>query len=366
MIGTRGLPPSYGGVERAVAALADELASRGLRVTVYGRAGYCDRALHDWHGVRQISLPCIRTKHLEAISHTALATAHALASREFDLIHFHATGPALFASLARLAGKASVATVQGLDWRREKWGPVARTVLRLAARTAATVPNATIVVSRQLQHLLHVTYSVDATYIPNGVDLSDLGAADQSLEGLSSDGYVLFLGRIVPEKQVHLLIEAFARLDTDKLLVIAGPSSHSDRYVRYVEDLAAGDDRVRIVGPRYGAEKGWLLSNASVFVQPSTIEGLPIALLEALGVGARTIVSDIPENVEAITLGGVRFGHVFRSKDADDLRRAIQEVLEMPADATADAGERVRREYAWNRIATETEQVYRRALTKAC
>ena len=367
MIGTRGLPASDGGVERSVEALSRELVRRGHRVTVYGRRGYCDPRLR-WHeGIRQIPLPQANTKHLEAISHTALATSHALTRGDYDLVHFHATGPSLLSWVPQLKGIPTVATIQGMDWKREKWGPPAKGVLRLAARVASTVPDETIVVSRVLQGLLMEYYGRESHYIPNGVDLT--GMTDvQPVKGLGERPFALFLGRIVPEKQVHVLIEAFSRLQGDFQLAIAGSSSHSDEYVERVSKLAAADKRVVLLGSRYGAEKAWLLENATVFVQPSTIEGLPIALLEALACDQVTIVSDIPENVEAVTVqDDGPYGVVFRTGDVEDLAQKLNQALSpgsrLPSD-TPRVGQLVRDKYNWKHLAEQTELVYRRALDR--
>jgi glycosyltransferase involved in cell wall biosynthesis len=365
MIGTRGLPATDGGVEMSVEGLSRELVKRGHSVTVYGRRGYCDPAVGVSGGMRQISLGQINTKHLEAISHTALATGHAVFRGNYDVVHFHATGPSLLSWLPQLGGTPTVATIQGMDWRREKWGTLARLVLRLAARVASTVPNETIVVSRVLQRILMERYGRASNYIPNGVDLKST-TLSKPIAGLGDRPFALFLGRLVPEKQVHLLIDAFSYVEGDFQLAIAGSSSHSDDYVAAISRLAAEDDRVTLLGSRYGAEKAWLLRNATVFVQPSTIEGLPIALLEALACGRLTIVSDIPENVEAITVkDDLPQGLVFRTGDSKDLTRKLGQALlpdsRLPADGSL-VGQMVRERYDWERLAEQTEAVYRHAL----
>jgi glycosyltransferase involved in cell wall biosynthesis len=365
MIGGRGLPASDGGVEMSVQALSRELVRRGHRVTVYGRRAYCDPELYVQDGVRQIPLGQINTKHLEAISHTGLATGHAITLGHYDVVHFHATGPALLSWMPHLTGIPTVATIQGMDWKREKWGPFAREVLRLGARVASTVPDETIVVSRVLRRLLMESYGRDSHYIANGVDLSSM-TSSKPVAGLGERPFALYVGRIVPEKQVHLLIRAFSRLPGDFQLAIAGSSSHSDDYVDEVRRIAAADPRVMLLGSRYGAEKAWLLRHAAVFVQPSTIEGLPIALLEALACDRFTIVSDIPENIEAVTLQDDRpYGLVFRTGDVDDLTKKLGQIL-LPGGRllaeTPPVGELVRDRYGWEHLAKLTEAVYLKAL----
>jgi glycosyltransferase involved in cell wall biosynthesis len=360
MIGLRGVPATYGGVERAVEELTAHLAARGHDITVYARAAYSEPGRTTHRGVKIKRLPQINTKHLEAASHTALALVHALASRRFDVIHLHATGPGAMSAVPRLARVPVVVTIQGLDWRREKWGWGARAALRLASSLAVKAPNRAIVVSRELERYYRDELDVTTSYIPNGVDSEPAPVAETML-GLESDAYVLFLGRLVPEKHVHTLLRAYRRVPGSVPLVIAGPGSHSPEYVEDLARLAGEDDRVRMLGPRYGEEKAWLLHNAAAFVQPSSIEGLPIALLEALAAGCYPVVSSIPENLEPVTVDGAQLGASFPVGDEGALSEVLQAVLER-TDRRA-TGERlsrhVRREYDWSVIAARTEEVYR-------
>lgn len=365
MIGTRGLPATHGGVERAVEALAKRLAARGHQITVYGRRGYCASAGEvDSLGIKQIVLPALNTKHLEAVTHTTLSTTDALLRERYDIVHFHATGPALFAAAMRLRKVATIATVHGLDWKREKWGPFASGVLKLAARAAATIPTETVVVSRQIQKDLNAAYGTSSTYIPNGVDFADLEVDPIPVEGLIPGRFILFLGRLVPEKQPHILIEAFRDIDTDSRLVIAGPAQHAARYEEQLRRAAGADERVVIAGPRYGGEKAWLLRNARVFVQPSTLEGFPIAPLEALAAGTEVLVSDIPENVEATTIEDQPYARTFRATDVENLRARLREYLGATDRLCPDAHTAAHAAFDWDVIARETEQVYRKALGK--
>lgn len=359
MIGLRGIPATYGGVERAVEELSAQLVERGHEVTVYARSGYSDTDVHEHRGVRVVHLPQVNTKHLEAASHSAVAMTHALASRRFDVIHLHATGPGALSPLARLAGTPTVVTVQGLDWRREKWGPAARTVLQLAAACSARFPDRTIVVSRELKRYFAEHHGADAVYIPNGVrEEPDSGAPPQP--DLAPDRFVLFLGRLVPEKHVHTLIRAYGRVEGDVPLVIAGPDSHSPDYVAELRTLAARDPRVRLLGPQYGSDKAWLMRNALAFVQPSSIEGLPIALLEALAAGRYPIVSSIPENLEPVTVGDETLGRTVAVGDEAELGEAIASAIAAPDRAAVGhrLRDHVREEYDWSAIAEATEATY--------
>jgi glycosyltransferase involved in cell wall biosynthesis len=280
-------------------------------------------------------------------------------SRKFDVVHLHATGPGALSPLVRLARMPVVVTVQGLDWRREKWGRGARAVLRLAAMVAAKAPHRTIVVSRELERHFREQHGAHTVYIPNGVNV-DNEAGESPRPDLRPDGFVLFLGRLVPEKHVHTLIRAYRQVDGDMPLVIAGPDSHCPSYVDELEALAEDDPRVRLLGPQYGAAKAWLMHNALAFVQPSSIEGLPIALLEALSAARYPIVSSIPENLEPVTVGGKQMGLSVEVGDEAALAQAINVAKSSP-DRRA-VGDRlsahVREVYDWREIASATEAVY--------
>jgi glycosyltransferase involved in cell wall biosynthesis len=363
MIGLRGIPATYGGVERAVEELSAQLVDRGHEVTVYARSAYSNADVHEHRGVRVVHLPQVNTKHLEAASHSAVAMAHALATRQFDVIHLHATGPGALSPLARLAGTPTVVTVQGLDWRREKWGPAARTVLQLAAACSARFPNRTIVVSRELKRYFAERHGADAVYIPNGVNEEpEEGTPPQP--DLAPDRFVLFLGRLVPEKHVHTLIRAYSRVEGDLPLVIAGPDSHSPDYLAELRTLAARDPRVRLLGPQYGSDKAWLMRNALAFVQPSSIEGLPIALLEALAAGRYPIVSSIPENLEPVTVGDETLGRTVQVGNEEELGAAIASAIAAPDRAVVGhrLRDHVRDAYDWSSIAEATEATYRDVL----
>lgn len=363
MVGLRGIPATHGGVERAVEELSAALVERGHHVTVFARRAYSDPALTTHRGVEVEHLAQINTKHLEAISHTALAVSTVLRQRRYDIVHFHATGPSLLSFIPRLTGVSTVSTVHGLDWRREKWGTFATAVLRIASHAAVRFPTETIVVSQSLQRHYASSLGAETEYVPNGVSV-DAGSGVPPA-GLMTDEFVLFLGRLVPEKHAHTLIKAYAKVQTALPLVIAGPETHSPAYARSLRDLAAADPRVALVGPRYGDEKTWLLKNAAAFVQPSSIEGLPISLLEAAAAARYPIVSDIPENIEPITSrSGQVLGRTFEVGDTDALAQAITSVLGDPDRAAVGAilAEEVRASYDWQHVAEQTEHVYRRAV----
>jgi len=271
-------------------------------------------------------------------------------------VHFHALGPALFSFLPRLAGERTAVTVQGLDWQRKKWGRAASTVLRLGERASVKFPNATMVVSQVLQQRYRETHGIEAFYVPNGGVLRDWREPRKILEwGLEPGNYVLFLGRFSPEKGCHLLVEAFEQIETDARLVMAGASSYCDAYSRELRTHAS--DRIRMLDWVSGETLDELLTNAMVFVLPSDLEGLSLALLDAMGAGLCVLTSDVPENREVVDGAGF----TFQRGSAADLAERLRFLIANPAVREAAgraAKRRIREQYQWPKIAADIERAY--------
>jgi len=368
MIGLRGIPASDGGVEVAITELAPRLVALGADVTVYGRKGYLDdEKCTEYKGVHIKILPTINSKHLEAIAHTFLSTLHAT-FQGYDIIHYHALGNCLFAGIPRLFGKTTMATMHGLDWQRGKWGGFAKFVLRLGELSAVYLASDAIAVSQKITNYVKDRYGKDIHFIPNGFSSTDAnnGMNSDVIEKNSLSKYVLFLGRLVPEKGIHLLIESFSKLDTDHQLVIAGRGTHTSRYVDQLKEMAAEDSRIIFTGGLYGADKETAFNHASVFVLPSTIEGMPIALLEAMSHGIPCVVSDIQENREVVETGQTRYAYVFESENVNELGKTLSRVIENLDEAksiAAEAKKYVYQTFSWDKIATETLAAYTATLS---
>jgi glycosyltransferase involved in cell wall biosynthesis len=353
-IGGRGVVSKYSGIESYYEHAGHELARLGHEVTVYCRT-YFTPPMKTHNGMRVLRLPTIRSKHLETFVHTLLSTAHAMMS-DYDVVHYHCLGPALFSFLPRLVGKKTVVTVQGLDWQRRKWGLIASRVLRWGEAAAGTSPNATMVVSRTLQQYYHQQYDRDTIYIPNGATVTPRRAPRQLIEwDLSADNYVLFLGRFSREKNCHVLINAFENLDTGMKLVLAGGSSHSDSYVKSLRRHES--DRIRFLPWVSGRDLEELLGNAALFVLPLDLEGLSLALLDAMAAGVCVLTSDIPENREVVEDAGF----TFRRGDEADLRHMLKVLVhnaELRREAGARGRERIQGRYRWPEIALTIEKAY--------
>jgi len=353
-IGGRGLVSKYSGIESYYEEVGERLAELGHEVTAYCRS-YFTPTCEEHHGMQVVRLPTIRSKHLETVIHTFLSTMHVLA-RPCDVVHYHALGPALFSFIPRLAGKKTVVTVQGLDWQRKKWGRVASTVLQVGERGAVRLPTHTMVVSRELQKHFRAGYGVETSYVPNGGLLRERRLPEKITEwGLEPGEYILFLGRFSPEKGCHLLIDAYESLDTDVKLVMAGASSYCLEYARQLRTHAG--ERIKIMDSVSGDLLDELLTNAMIFVLPSELEGLSLAMLDAMGAGLCVLGSDVAENREAIGDAGF----TFRRGDSADLADRLRFLIANPAvrEAAGEAAKRrVRQHYQWSGIAREIERVY--------
>lgn len=356
MIGLKGIPALHGGIERHVQELSACLATRGHDVTVYCRRHYT-AATAAVPGVNLRILPSFNTKHLDAWTHTLLATADAL-RRGFDVYHYHALGPATLAVFPRLVGRRVVVTVHGLDWQRDKWGRLAAAYLKGGEWAAARVATRTIVVSRELQRYFLRRYGRRATYIPNAVALpGEPRLDDLKRYHLEPGRYLLTVGRLVPEKGIRDLLEAYRSVKSDLPLVIVG----GDADGRYVTELKrVADERVRFVGYVYGPPLAAFFAGAYLYVQPSTLEGLSIALLEAMSYGAAALASDIAPNVEA--LGDA--GFYFPAGDVAALRGQLERLLAAGDSLRAKgraAQARAAAFYSWEEVARRTEAVYEAA-----
>jgi glycosyltransferase involved in cell wall biosynthesis len=353
-IGGRGVVSKYSGIESYYEEVGKRLAQMGHEVTIYCRTYFTPR-LTQYHGMRLVRLPTIRSKHLETILHTLLSTAHAL-TRRYDVVHYHALGPALFSFVPRLLGTRTAVTVQGLDWQRKKWGRLASAVLRLGEQASVKFPNATMVVSQALQQRYRETHGIETFYVPNGGRLRDWQEPHQILEwGIEPGNYILFLGRFSPEKGCHLLVEAFEQLETEAQLVMAGASSYCDEYSRELRKHAS--ERIRMLDWVSGETLDELLTNAMLFVLPSDLEGLSLALLDAMGAGLCVVTSDVPENREVVDRAGFTFVRGSALDLADRLRFLIANPAVREAAGKA-AKRRIREKYQWQQIARDIEKAY--------
>ncbi len=360
MVGQKGVPATYGGIERHVEEIGARLVERGHDVTVFSRWHYT-RIGGSHRGMRIKRMPSLNTKHLDTISACLLATIDAWIHK-YDIVHFHALGPSLFSCLPRLRGAKTVVTVHGLDWQRGKWGKFASWFLRSCEQPSVRFPDRTIVVSKALQRHFLEHFQAPTFEIPNGTNPPIHRPPNKIRKfGLDQSRYVLFVGRLVPEKGCHILLEAFNRLNTDARLVMAGGSSFSDGYVDSLMQIRDGNERIQMLGYVYGDMLDELWSNAYMVVQPSFLEGFSISLVEAMSHGKCVLASDIPENIEVVEDCAV----TFKTQDSVDLQAKLQNLLDDPilVDRVARRCRTLAQErFSWPRIVEATEAVYLDAL----
>lgn len=371
MIGQKRSPSREGGVEVVVTQLSVRMAKRGYHLDLYNRWGYhvSGRSFTDESGVtypeiRTLKIPTFRNGKLNAIVYTILGTIRALFGR-YDVIHYHAEGPCIMLWLPKLFGIRVVATIHGLDWQRAKWGNFASKVLKTGEKVAAKYADEVIVLSKNVQEYFKTTYGRDTHYIPNGIEKPVLKEPEQIKEkwGLERDGYILFLARIVPEKGLHYLIDAYELLHTDKKLVIAGGSSNAMEYMEEIRKKASENKNILMTDFVQGEILGELLSNAYLFVLPSDIEGMSISLLEAMSYGNCCLVSDIKENLEVVEDKAVSF----RKGDVHDLKEKLSALLGDKARVDAlkeSASDFITSKYNWDDVIDETLKLYKKPANK--
>ncbi len=370
MIGHKRIPSREGGVEVVVQELATRMTEKGYRIEAYNRSGYhvsgkeYDKNSHPgkyYRNIRIITIPTFKNGKLNAIVYAFFASVRALFGG-YDVIHYHAEGPCAMLWIPKMFGKKIVVTVHGLDWQRSKWGTFASGVIRFGEKMAAKYADEVIVLSKNVQDYFMETYHRQTLYIPNGITRPDKKEANVIKQrwGLEKDSYILFLARLVPEKGLHYLVEAYSKLDTTKRLVIAGGPSHSVEYIHQIEKEVKKDPRILMTGFVQGTELEELYSNAYVFVLPSDVEGMALSLLEALSYGNCCLVSDIPENTEVIGDNGI----TFHKSQPEDLREKLEELLEHPETVRnyqEKSCDYICSKHNWDDIVEQTLEVYHKA-----
>ena len=360
-IGGRGVIGKYSGVETFYEEVGKRLAAKGYDLTVYCRKHFTPD-VPNYLGMKIVRLPTIGSKHLDTFLHTLFSTLHACGSN-CDIVHYQTLGPSLFSFVPRLFGKKTIVTVQGLDWQRRKWSWFARQVLKAAEWTSVHFPDKTVVVSRTLQNYYRSHHHTTVAYVPNGTEIRpQSGTSVLDRFGLIAEHYVLFLGRFSPEKNCDLLIDAFLGISTHMVLVLAGGSSHTDAYVSELRKHQC--ERIKFLDWLTGEDLQQVLGNAALFVLPSDLEGLSLALLDAMAAGRCVLASDIAENCEVAADAGFTFRH----GDVRHLRSIMTTLLadaELRRNAGQRARERVRQLYLWEDVVSELENIYWQLLNPA-
>lgn len=366
MLGHKRIPSREGGIEIVVEELATRMVNLGNDVTCYNRKGhhvsgreFDNGRLTDYKGVRLKSVFTINRKGLAAMT-ASVAGAICAAFGRYNVVHFHAEGPCAMLWLPKLFGKRCIATIHGLDHQRAKWGKLASTYIMFGEKCAVKFADEIIVLSEGVQNYFMKTYGRKTRFIPNGVNRPQIREADiiKQKYGLDKDDYILFLGRLVPEKGLRYLIEAFMNVKTDKKLVIAGGSSDTNEFANELNTMAKSDTRIIFTGFIQGKELDELYSNAYVYVLPSDLEGMPLSLLEAMSYGNCCLVSDIDECASVVEDKAV----VFRKSDVKDIRDKLQRFCDDINEAEkykSEASEFICKKYNWDDVVEKSLELYR-------
>lgn len=366
MIGHKTVPSRDGGIEIVVEELASRMVAEGHEVTLYNRKRKDNHSNPEYKGIKLKDIFTINKKALDAIVYSFFATKKAkkLAKKgEYNVIHFHAEGPCNFlkkfgklGSRKRKKMPKIVVTIHGLDWQRGKWGGLASKILLRGEKQAVKYADEIIVLSKNNQKYFEDTYGRKTTFIPNGVSPAIIHEPEIIKEkwNLDKNNYVLFLARIVPEKGVHYLVEAWKKvreqIDTDMKLVIAGGSSHSQDYFNQIKNLVNDDESIIMTGFVTGQTLHELFSNAYLYVLPSDIEGMPMSLLEAISYGNCCLVSNIPENTEVINDDCF----VFEAGNVDELKHQIEKIIKLNIDSHTN----MLQVYTWEEVVDKTLNLY--------
>lgn len=365
MLGHKRIPSREGGVEIVVEELASRMVAAGHQVTCLNRAGshvsgkeFAAAALTNYKGIRIKTVPTLDKKGLAAMTASVTGAIAAVFGR-YDVVHFHAEGPCAMLWLPKLFGKRCIATVHGLDHQRAKWGKFARTYIMLGEKCAAKFADEIIVLSKGVQQYFLDTYGRETVFIPNGVSCPERREICEIRErfGLEKDGYILYLGRLVPEKGITYLIDAFKSVKTEKKLVIAGGSSDTDVFAQELKNQAAGDNRILFTGFVQGRVLEELYSNAYVYTLPSDLEGMPLSLLEAMSYGNCCVTSDIEECASVTGEHGL----TFPKGDTNALAVLLQKLCDEPAVVETyqkTSRDYITQKYNWDEVTGKTLELY--------
>ena len=357
-----------GGIEIVVKELCTRMARQGCQITCYNRSGhhvsgteYDDLNKTEYEGIIQKYVPTIEKKGLAAVSSSFFAALYS-ALGKYDVVHIHAEGPAFFTWLPKIFGKKVVVTIHGIDWKREKWkSGFGSKFIRKGEKNAVKYADEIIVLSKGVQDYFRDTYGRETKFIPNGVNRPKNYSADLITKkfGLKKDSYILFLGRLVPEKGVQYLIKAFKDVKTNKKLVIAGGSSDTDSFIKELKTLAKNDDRIIFTGFVQGQILDELYSNAYIYTLPSDLEGMPLSLLEAMSYGNCCLVSDISECTEVVEHKAL----IFKKSIVSDLQEKLQDACDYPEkvmELKKQAANFICEKYNWDYVVEETMKLYKK------
>lgn len=354
ILGTRGIPANYGGFETFAEHLSTRLVARGHDVTVYCRAHYVSPRELEFQGVKLKVLPTIRTKYFDTIVHTFLSALHAVTKR-YDAALICNAANAPFASILRLAGTPVALNVDGLEHKRKKWNWIARKYYLMAERLATILPTETVTDARVIQEYYLARHKAVSTMIAYGAEVERRPDPTVRRWRVEPNRYVLYVSRLEPENNAHLVIEAFKRVRTAHKLLIVGDAPYARDYIKDLKARARRDRRIVFTGFVFGRDYRALQQNAYCYVHATEVGGTHPALLEAMGFGNCVLTLAAPENIEAIGDAGIAYA------DEKDLAEKLQRVLRdgsLVHSYRNRAQARARKHYTWDRVVDQYEQLF--------
>ena len=368
MLGHKRIPSREGGVEVVVEELSTRMVEKGHEVTCYNRKGkhvmdknQQQNKLKEYKGVKLKQVFTIDKKGLAAMTSSFSGTMKALFSK-VDVVHYHAEGPCAWMWIIKwFSRKKIIATIHGLDWQRAKWGGFATKYIKYGENQAVKYADEIIVLSKNVQNYFKKEYNRETVFIPNGVNKPEIRKPEIIKEkyDLTKDSYILYLGRLVPEKGVHYLIDAYNSIKTDKKLVIAGGASDTDSYFQELKEKTKDNKNILFTGFVQGKELDELFSNAYIYVLPSDLEGMPLSLLEAMSYGNCCLTSNIKECETVIQDKGV----TFKKSDVKDLTNKLQDLCNNKSKVEKYKNESqkyILDKYNWDEVVDKTLELYRK------
>ena len=366
MIGHKRVPSREGGVEIVVEEISKRLVEKENEVDIYNRMGKNvqdknvdkkNTKVKEYCGAKIITIPTINKKGIDALIYSFFATIVSI-FRKYDCVHYHAEGSCVMLPIQHLFKRRIIVTIHGLDWQRSKWGGLANKYIKLGEKMAVKYADEIIVLSKNVQEYFKKEYNRDTKFIPNGVNgpiIKDINIIKNKWN-LKKDEYILFLARIVPEKGLHYLVEAFKQIKTNKKLVIAGGSSHTNDYLEKIKKMIDNDNRIIMTGFVQGEELEELFSNCYIYCLPSDIEGMPLSLLEAMSYGRKCLISNIPENTTVCE------GYAKKKKkgNVNNLKEKLEECLKNNNVYNAEEISKfILDKYNWNNVVDRTIELYK-------
>ena len=365
LIGQKGMPAKFGGVERHVHELAVRLIKFGPEVTVYSRKWYTNSSDGNIEGVNIKHVPSINTKHLDTITHTLFSSIHAV-TKKYDIIHYHGIGPSLLSWIPRLLSPQTkvITTFHSIDRKHAKWNWFAKLILKISEWTACKFAHDTITISRTIEQYSRDVYDKDTVYIPNGVPIYEKAKEANELEkwNIKPQEYIVMISRLIPHKGAHYLIEAYKNIikdnSTNKKLVIVGDGYHTEDYVKQLKEFADNDPNIIFTGFQSEEALHQLFSHAYMMVHPSDNEGLPINVLEGMSYGLPILLSNIPEHRELMTSPK----YLFKYGNVNSLIEQLTQLLKSDPNELRQQGmknrEKIKEEYNWDSLVVDILNVY--------